>query len=393
MEFKDIYPVKWVVKREWRRISNTWPFLFVTFVGPLFAFFLVTWVFSSNVPRDMPVAVVDMDHTSTSRLLARMTDATSIAAVNRSFVSLEEAHNAMDKGLLDAILYIPDGTEKDIIRGQSASVALYLNNANVVKGGLLNSGIRKALGTFSAGVKLRQQFNKGLNSNQAMAKVMPIQLRSILLFNPYISYSYYLTAGLLPVMLIVFILLGTIYSVGTELLRGTGPHWLYTARGSMMYALIGKLLPFTIIYFAMALFMNFILFGRMGMPLRGNYLLFMFSELLLILCYQFLAIFLVGLTGNLRLSLSLGSGYSMLALTYSGLTFPAIGMPIIGQILTYVFPYTFWLKILMGQSLRGEPTINMLAPMFALILFMGLGLALIPRLKYMLLQPEHWGKQ
>jgi ABC-2 type transport system permease protein len=393
MEFIDIYPVKRVIKREWRRISTTWPFLFVTFVGPLFVFFLVTWIFSSDVPRDLPVAAVDMDHTATSRQLVRMTDATSIASVNRSFLSLEDAHNAMDKGLLDAILYIPKGTEADIINGQSAHVAFYINNSNVVKGGLLNSGVRKALATYSAGVKMRMQYRKGLNDKQAMAKVMPVQLKSILLFNPYISYSYYLTAGLLPVMLIVFTLLGTIYSLGTELLRGTGPHWLHIADDNMGYALFGKLFPFTIIYFIVALFMNFLLFGRMGMPLQGNYLLLIFSELLLIICYQFLALFLVSVTGNLRLSLSLGSGYSMLALTYSGLTFPAIGMPLLGQIITYIFPYTFWLKILMGQSLRGEPVSNILAPMLALVAFMVLGMAFIPKLKYMLKNKEEWGKQ
>jgi ABC-2 type transport system permease protein len=390
---QDIIPLKRVIKREWRRISNTWPFLFVTFVGPIFAFFLVTWIFSNDVPRELPVGIVDMDKTSTSRLLVRMTDATSIASVNRSFISLEDAHNLMNKGKLDAILYIPKGAEREIVRGQNAHIALYINNSNVVKGGLLNSGIRKALTTMSAGIKMRMQYNKGLNNTQALAKVMPIQLKSILLFNPYISYSYYLTAGLLPVMLIVFIFLGTMYSIGTELLRGTGPHWLQTAGDNIGIALLGKLFPFTIIYFIIALFMNLLLFGRLGMPLQGNYLLIIFSELLLIICYQFIAIFLVGLTGNLRLSLSLGGGYSMLALTYSGLTYPAIGMPLFGQALTYIFPYTYWLKVLMGQSLRGEPTINILIPMLMLVLFASLGLTVIPGLKYKLMTKKYWGKQ
>jgi len=382
-----------VLKREWRRIANTWPFLFVTFVGPLFAFFLVVWLFSNNVPRELPVAVVDLDKTSISRQISRMVDATSIAAADKSYLSLEDAHNAMDEGKLDAILVIPSGTEKDIIRGRSSSVALYINNSNVVKGGLLNSGVRKALATYSAGIKLRSQFQKGLNQNTAVAKIMPVQVRSVLLFNPYISYSYYLTAGLLPVILVVFSLLGTIYSLGTELLRGTGPHWLHIAGNDIRIALIGKLFPFTLIYFILALIMNFLLFARLGMPLRGDYLILVFSELLLIICYQMMAIFLVGLSGNLRLALSLGSAYSMLALTYSGLTYPAIGMPAMGKVVSLAFPYTYWLKIFMGQSLRGEPLSNTLLPMFVLLMFIILGMLLVPKYKYLLEHKEYWGKQ
>ena len=49
----------------------------------------------------------------------------------------------------------------------------------------------------------------------------------------------------------------------------------------------------------------------------------------MILSYQFMAIFIVTLTRNLRLAISIASAYTMLALTYAGLTFPLFGMPVI----------------------------------------------------------------
>lgn len=387
------HPVLRVMNRELKRIAGKWSLIMVTIIGPLLAFLLIMSIFSANVPRNLPVAVVDIDHTSLSRTISRMTDATSIAAIDKSFMNLTEAQDAMERGKVDAILYIPEYTERDILKGGSSKIVLYINNSNVVKGGLLGSGIRKALSTVSAGIKLKKQLQQGRNQNQAMARIIPVQINPVLLFNPYISYSYFLTLGLMPVILIVFTLLGSIHAIGTELLKGTGPHWLEMAEGNIGIALLGKLVPYTLIFSIIAMMMNLILFHNLGLPLNGKLHIIFLSEFILILSYQFLAIFLLGLTRNLRLSLSLGSAYCMLALTFSGLTFPAFGMPALGQALAKIFPFTYWLQIFMGQTLRGEPEANAIIPMFTMFAFIALGMFFIPRLKYLLLTPKHWGKK
>ena len=76
MEYKNRHPFLWVMQREWKSIWGKWPYLFMTIVGPLAGFFLVMWLFSANVPRDLPVAVVDLDHSGFSRQVSRMVDAT-----------------------------------------------------------------------------------------------------------------------------------------------------------------------------------------------------------------------------------------------------------------------------------------------------------------------------
>jgi ABC-2 type transport system permease protein len=390
---KEKSPFQKVIGREWRRITRRWPLLFATFIGPISSFLLIMWIFSQNVPRELPVAIIDMDHTALSRQIARMTDATSIAAVNRSYNSLTEARKAVEEGKADAVIFIPAGTERDIYKGGSAHIALYLNNTNVVKSGLLNSGVRKALGTLSAGIKLQVQLKTGKTKDQAIARIMPVQLNSTLLFNPYTSYSYYLTVGLMSLIIIVFTLLGSIYTLGDELYLGTGPKWLRLADKNFAVALAGKLLPYTAIYFFVALVMNVFLFSFLGLPLRGNLSAILIGELLLIISYQFMAIFFVSATTNMRLAMSLGSAYCMLALTFSGLTYPAMGMPAFGHAFSYIFPYTYWIKILIGQSLRGEPSANGIIPMFSMLLFIVLGLLFIPRLKYNLLNKKRWGKK
>jgi ABC-2 type transport system permease protein len=392
MENKRKHPFLWVMQREWRSIWGKWPYLFMTFVGPLAGFFLVFWLFSANVPRNLPVAIIDLDQTSFSRQVARMVDATPIAKINKDYTSLDEARKSLEKGEVDAILYIPKDVTKDIYKGRNSQVDLYVNNVNVVKSGLLSSGIQKALATISAGIKVQALMQKGLVQQQAITQAMPVSLRPVILFNPYTSYSYYLTFGFLPVMLIVFTLLGSIYAIGTELQYETCKVWLNLANNNILTALAGKLLPYTIMYSVMAMFMNIILFNRLGLPLKGNLAIILTSEFLMIICYQALAIFMVSLSANLRLGLSLGSAYTMMALTFSGLTFPIFGMPAIAQSFAYIFPFTYWLKIFISQSLRGEPAINAIKLLYASIPFIILGLLFVPRLKYILQTKKFWGK-
>jgi len=381
-----------VLQRELKRITGEGASLFLVFFGPLFAFFLITAIFYSSVPRKLPVAVVDQDHTALSRKTTEYINATPIAAVDASLLSLDEARNAMNEGRLDAVVFIPQGTEKNIYKGGHSNIALYLNNANVIKGSLLNSGIQKAIKTISAGIKLQAHLRNGETEKQAIAQIIPIQLHSEILFNPFASYSYFITLILMPVMLTVFTLFGTLYAIGTELQYGTAARWMEKADYSIVLALIGKLLPYTLLFCMVAAIMNIDLFSFLGLPLKGNVGVLVISELLLILSYQSVGILLITLTQNMRLALSLGSVYTMLALTYSGFTYPGFGMPEIAQVLNRIFPVSYWMNILSGQSLRAEPIAYSYIQMLYMCGFILFGYCFIPRLKYILMHQKYWGK-
>ena len=392
MKKKQSHSFASAFQREIGRILHDRVYLFIGIVAPLISFTLITLIFSANVPRKLPVAIVDQDHTALSRKIIRMIGATPIAFPDNRYSNPEEARKALVSGETNAIVIIPAGTEKKIIRGEHADVAVYFNNVYLIKAGLLKSGIQKAIGTLSAGIKLQTHMMWGESQIQAMGKIQAIQLTPVLLFNPYTSYEYYLTLLLLPVMLTVFILFGTIYALGTELQYGTGPEWLKSAGENMPAALAGKLLPHTAVYASLALVMNLVFFQVLGLPLKGHFLLILVSEIVMILSYQAMAVFIVTLTRNLRLALSLASAYTMLAITFAGLTFPAFGMPSVAQIFSKIFPFTYWLELFIGQTLRGEPVANGVIQIWIMVIFIVAGLCLVPRFKYILTNKKYWGK-
>jgi ABC-2 type transport system permease protein len=382
-----------VIKRELNRITKNWILLFITIIAPVIAYLIIMWMFSQGVVRNVPISTVDLDNTSLSRNILRKVDATPASDSKYKSASLTEAKELMDKGKIDAIVLIPEGAEKRILSGRSSSIVVYINNTNIVKGGILKSGLYKTLATISAGIKVQTYIKKGFSEKQAIARAVPVNMNAHLLFNPYTNYSYFLTLGILPLMAVVFIFLGTVYALGKELRDGTAGALIKTAEDSVTVAIVGKLLPYTFLFFVNIMFMNLILFSVLGTPLTGSLVVIIFSELLLIIAYQLLAVLFLNITSNMRLSLSLGSAYTMMALTFSGLTFPTMAMPLVAKVFSWILPYTFWLKILISQSLRNEAVIELIPQIIVLIIFIIAGILSFKGMKEKLSNSKYWGKE
>lgn len=95
---------------------------------------------------------------------------------------------------------------------------------------------------------------------------------------------------------------------------------------------------------------------------------------------------------NLRLSLSIGGGYSVLAFTFSGLTFPIMAMSKPMQWFCCIFPFTFYTDIMVDQALRGAPAIYSLPDMGIIALFIILPLLCLPRLRTICTNKKYWGR-
>lgn len=386
-------PLLKIINREIDWMRSHWEYWFLTLVGPLIGFLLILGIFHRGVVRDIDVAVVDKDNTKISRQILRMIDASSIAKLSANCTSLYEAEQLLLEGKTNAIINIKEGLEKNILKASpDAEVVIYMNSSNILKGGLLKSGIIRAVSTFNAGVQVQIAMKKGSNFTQAIEAAVPIGLDAHVLFNPYTNYFYFLATILMPVILIVFTLIGSIYTLGYELRNGTSAAALKKANNSIVVLSVGKLLPYTILFFIQALIFNYIIFILMGVPITGNYAIIVISELLLIISYQALAIFLIGIFGNLRLSVSLGSAYSMMALTFAGLTFPEFGMPPIAQLFGRLFPLSYWLKIFLGQTLRHDPLTISMPQILYLFVFIIIGVVCMYWLKQKYTNEKFWKK-
>ena len=381
-----------VVRRELRRIVRQPMYWVLMVVLPVVSFAFFAVIFERGVARNIPIAVLDEDHTTLSRKVTQMIDDTPTAMVSYEVQSMEEAQRLMREGRISAIVHIPAFFEKNILSNSQTHIECSVSGTNITVNGLLSKDLQTAVTTFQAGVQLQLLMKQGLTEKQAMAQIMPVRFVKHVLFNPYINYGYYLSPSFMPMMLLIFVVMVTVFTIGTELKHATAREWLGTANGSVGAALTGKILPVTVIMFLMSLVMFLIIFKVVGVPLNGSLTVILVSTLLFILSYQAIAVFIVSLLSNLRLSLSIGGGYSVLAFTFSGLTFPIMAMWPAMRYLSRLFPFTYYTDIFVDQMLRGAPVACSLPDMGYMSLFIVLPLLCLPRLRTICTEEKYWGR-
>lgn len=381
-----------VLRRELKFFAIHKTFFILLLALPLLSFVFFVLIFKSGVPSDMPVAVLDADNTSLSRQLTRMIDATPGAKVKYNITNMDEGETMMKKGSIDAIIQIPQGLEKNVYSNTQANVIVYINGLNLMKNGILNKDLQTVLISFSSGVKAQILVKKGMSEHQAAEMMMPIYFEKHILFNPYINYSYYLLPTFLPLMLMFFTILSTVFTIGVELKNSTAKEWFETAGGNPFIALVGKLTPHSLIFFTLCMLIYAILFRYMAIPMLGSEIMIFISGFIYILSCQSIGVFLVTLLSNMRLALSIGGGYSVLSFTFSGLTFPFMAMGTAMHIIGDLFPLTFYTEIFIDQAMHGAPVANSMHFLLSMMLFLLLPLIMLPRLNKICTNDKYWGK-
>ena len=381
-----------VMRREMHRLTHQPMYFVLMVVLPVVSFAFFALLFNKGAIRNIPIAVLDEDHTTLSRKVAQMIDDTPTAMVAYDIQSMDEGERLMREGKIIAIVQIPAFFEKNILSNSQTHLENYISGTNISVNGLLSKDIQTAVTTFTAGVQLQVLMKQGLTQRQAMTQLMPVRFDRHVLFNPHINYGYYLSPSFMPMMLMIFAMLVTIFAIGTELKAGTAREWLDTAGGSVFAALVGKMLPLVVMMLLMTLMMFLILFKIVGVPLNGSLTALLFGCMLFVLAYMAIGVLIVTLLSNLRLSLSIGGGYSVLAFTFSGLTFPMMAMYPWVQAFSKIFPFTFYTDIFIDQALRGAPVVDSLWDMGYIALFIILPMLCLPRLRKICSDEKYWGR-
>ncbi|SHF28620.1 ABC-2 type transport system permease protein [Mariniphaga anaerophila] len=387
------HPLLSVIDREAERIKHNPAYRFLLFGGPLIGILLLFFIFRQGAVKELPLAVVDQDHSSLSVKIINALNSSPDVEVVFKVPDLFLAKEMLEKGQVDAVVFIPENLEKSVFKGTKAELPVYVNGTNVLVSGLIQRSVLTTLRTVSGGIQLKKLMLTGKNKQEAMTRVLPINIQKHVLFNPYTNYSYFLNSAMLYVMLYLFVLLSSIYTLGNELKRGTGHSLLETSNNSVRLAVAGKMFSYTIIFSGFAMLINFLLYKMEGMPLNGSYWVIFVGQFITIITYQLMGLIFVGVTINLRLALSLASAYSMMGITFSGLTLPLEAMPKIAQWFAALFPFTWWEKIMISQSLRGAPVKDALPYICYILIFQLVALAFLKVYKRYLENPKYWGKK
>ena len=339
-------------------------------VFPLLAMIFFTSLMDDGLPQNMPVGVVDLDNTTTTRALIRRLDGFQSSKVVAHYPSVSDARRAVQENDIYAFLYIPKGTTDDLLASRQPKISYYYNLASIMSGSLLMKDLKTISNLGSAAVGQATMRAKGYTQDQIMAFLQPIAIDLHQIGNPWTNYNAYLSTVFVPGVMMLFIFLITAYSLGMELKFGAGKKWLAMADNRMVIALIGKFGMQTIIWLALIFAYEVYMFRILGFPNQGGVGMLVLLALLEVFAAQGFGIFAFGLMPSLRMSMSICSLWAVLSFSMAGSAFPVMGMDGALQSLSWLFPLRHYYKLFSVCVFNGFPLLEVWFHFVALVAFM-----------------------
>ncbi len=349
------------------RRNHIYRFCMVAF--PILVTVFFTSLMDDGLPTSMPVGVVDLDNTSTTRALTRRLDGFQMSHVVAHYPSVTEARKAIQRNEIYAFLYIPKGTTDNLLASRQPKVSFYYSMTSLAAGSLLFKDLKTISTLGSAAVGQATLQARGFTNAQIQTLLQPIRIDLHQIANPWTSYNVYLTTMIVPGMIMLFIFLISAYSLGTELKFDSGKLWMRLAHDNIYVAMLGKFLPQTIIWLAIVYGYQYYVFYHLGFPHLGSPLMLVLLGLIQVLASQGFGIFAFGLMPSLRMSMSVCSLWAVLSFSMAGSAFPAMGMDGPLQSLTWLFPLRHYYMIYQICVFNGFPLLEAWFHFAALVAF------------------------
>lgn len=356
-------------------------YFIVALIFPLFTLFFMATIFGNGLIEDIPVAVVDLDNSQTSRSIARTIDVTPTFNVVGNYSDEATARTATQRKEIYGYMVIPKNFEYDLINGFNPTLPYYYHYALLSVGSKVRAGFETTLRPLSAAPMVVTAEQLAIPREDIVSFISPFSSQNHPINNPQLDYDTYLCFPIFFIMFQVLILLVTVYVIGSEMRFGTSDEWLECANGNILSAVLGKLLPYCLIFITIGIFANYIFFGVLNIPFKGDFWGLNLTVIQFVLSTQALALIIYSLFPAFAVIISIVSMIGSLGATLSGVTFPVATMYPLFEWFSYLLPIRHFVEI-SQQLLGGSYTFaTSWVNAAAMLVFVLLAFMLLPHLR------------
>ncbi|MBP8285767.1 MAG: ABC transporter permease [Rhodoferax sp.] len=353
-----------------RRLFMGWLFTLKTIAGdkgvliilalaPLIYGFFYPWPYGTQTVTQVPVAVVDLDHTSLSRQLTRFARASPHLNVRLVTGDESAAQQALWSGEVEGYVVLPRDLKRNVLRGSPAVVTVQANGAYALLNKAVLTGFSESIGTVSAGVELMKLQVAGQSALQAAVNRSPIGTQTVALFNPTQGYGSFVVPAVALLILQQTLLMGVGMLVGlwteTGFQRTDAATW------------VGRLLAFCTVGYANGLLYFGWIFWLQDFPRGGN----PGGALLLLACYIPAVCSMGALLGlwfgNRERALQVLLFTALPAIFVSGFSWPEEALPEVLQGARWLLPSTAGIQASLKLNQMGAPVSDVSALLAILV--------------------------
>lgn len=323
------------------------------FAIPLFLFLFFTSMMEAGLPTRIPAAMVDKDGTALSRQITQTLGGMQSVDISRTLNSYSDARKDVQEGKIYGFFLIPENFQADLLAGRKPAITFYTNMSFFVPGSLLFKSFKTTAVLTKAGVVMETANSVGAEASSVTSLLQPVNIQTRGIGNPWLNYGVYLANSFSPAALQLLIMIITCFSLGQEIKYGSSRRLMQMSGNNIYKALAAKLLPETIIWWVVAIFMTAWLYRYNHYPMNGSWTWFIISEMMFVLASQGFAVFIFGVLPNLRLSLSVCSLIGILSFSLAAFSFPVQSMYGGMAIFSYILPVRYNFLIYADQALNG----------------------------------------
>jgi ABC-2 type transport system permease protein len=304
--------------------------------------------------REIPIAVVDLDHTALSRQYSRMLNATEQVQVCCKPGSLQEAEDLFYMGKAEGVVLIPASFEKNILRGEHGSITVYCDAGRFFVYKQVFTAATWVTGTMNAGVEIKSMLVKGKMWDEAMNRYEAVSPQVFDVYNPSSGYATFIVPGILMIVIQQSLLVGIGLLFGKHYeqkkLIATGS---VHGRVHSIQVILGKSLVYVSLYLVTTLVTLVLFYHWLSFPDKASF----FSIYPLLILYLFTISFM-GITISVWFrkrvhSLMFLVFISPVVFFLCGVAWPMESLPVSMKLLGFLFPTTPMLPAFLKLRIMG----------------------------------------
>ncbi|MGE6451325.1 ABC transporter permease [Shewanella baltica] len=335
-----------LIRRElsalWR---DPWQLALISYI-PLLGIFCLWWLFSAGLPRQLPVAIVDQDHSQLSRMLTRQLKANPVTEP-QNFTDLAAAVSAMQQAKVYAIVVFPYDMKKDLLTGHKPTIDVRYNSQFLLVGKLLSSQIQLSLGDGLLQVAGLKQLANGTPKSQVAVNLSPIKSQTTALFNRNNNYIGFLVPPVLVALWQLLSMLVMANSLNRELhlaptIQVNGISNTLTEH--FWPKVLAKVALFTPILMLQGGFILAWLYLYLALPMAGSLALLLLAQLVMLLAVWSLVLLIFVVMRDSARVISFCTALFAPAFAFMGITFPTHDMPQLAQWWRLIMPSSHYIE-------------------------------------------------
>ena len=305
--------------------------------------------------NDIPIAVVDNDHSALSRQYTRMLDATEQLRVSCKPGSLKEAEPLFLDGKIHGVVLIPEDFEKELLSHRQTDVLVYCDAGKFLVYKQVYTASSFATATLNAGAEIKSSLARGRSWDDAYNRFEGLNAQFFELYNPSSGYCTFIVPGILIIVIQQSLLvgIGLLFGKNNERRKPEGIDDLLPAGARSVDIVIGKAAAYVVLYLFTTLITLVLLYHWLSFPEKGSFWQVYLVLLPFLFAVSFMGIAIGTLFKRRVHSLIFIVFISPLVFFLTGVAWPNESLPNLLKMLSYVFPTTPMIPAFIKLRLTG----------------------------------------